>query len=211
MSELPAGPADGLGGQLAWGRSPALLLVDVMRAYSTPGSALCLPERAGRDAVEGCAALLALFRARGLPVLHTRVAYDDLREAGLFLAKVPALAGLVEGSPLGQHEPSVAPAAGEAVVRKHYASAFCGTSLAALLTTLRADTVVIGGLSTSGCVRATATDALQSGFAPFVVADACGDRDPAVHAANLADLQAKYAEVTHVAAVRRHLDATPGP
>jgi len=57
------------------------------------------------------------------------------------------------------------------------------------------DTLVITGLSTSGCVRATALDALQNGFAPFVVREACGDRHPAPHEANLFDLQAKYAEV----------------
>lgn len=57
------------------------------------------------------------------------------------------------------------------------------------------DTLVITGVTTSGCVRATALDALQNGFVPIVVADACGDRDERVQAANLFDLAAKYADV----------------
>ena len=81
------------------------------------------------------------------------------------------------------------------VVSKQYASAFFGTSLAATLSAMRVDTVLVTGFSTSGCVRATATDALQSGFVPIVVADACGDRDARPHEANLFDLSKKYAEV----------------
>lgn len=78
---------------------------------------------------------------------------------------------------------------------KHYASAFAGTSLAAWLTSHRIDTLVIGGFSTSGCVRASALDALQHGFRPMVVREACADRAPGPHEANLFDLDAKYADV----------------
>ena len=80
-----------------------------------------------------------------------------------------------------------------------YASAFVGTSLAASLTAWQVDTCVICGLTTSGCVRATAVDALQHGFVPLVVGDAVGDRDPRPHQASLFDLAAKYAEVVEEA------------
>ena len=72
---------------------------------------------------------------------------------------------------------------------------FFGTSLASTLRAGGIDTVLITGFSTSGCVRATALDALQNGFAPFVVREACGERDVRPQEANLFDLQAKYAEV----------------
>ncbi len=78
---------------------------------------------------------------------------------------------------------------------KQYASAFFGTSLAATLHASGVDTVVVAGVSTSGCVRATATDALQHGFRPIVVRDACADRSALLHESNLADLDAKYADV----------------
>ena len=84
---------------------------------------------------------------------------------------------------------------------KQYASAFSGTSLAATLRVMGVDTVVICGYSTSGCVRATALDALQNGFVPFVVSEACGDRSAEVQSANLFDLQSKYAEVVSLSRV----------
>jgi len=192
------------GGDLGWGTRPALLLIDMMRAYFTTGSPFDLGSRA---AVDGCAALLGAARSVGVPVLHTRVRYAaDLTDGGLFVKKVPALAALAEGAgPLGEFVPGLEPAPGEVVVVKQYASAFFGTSLAATLTATGIDTAVIAGVSTSGCVRATATDAMQHGFRPIVAADACGDRSAAIHDANLSDLAAKYADVTTVADACAHL------
>jgi maleamate amidohydrolase len=81
------------------------------------------------------------------------------------------------------------------VFTKQQASAFFGTGLEDHLRTAGIDTLLIAGVSTSGCIRASALDACQHGFLPFVVREACGDRHPAPHEANLFDLQAKYAEV----------------
>jgi nicotinamidase-related amidase len=91
------------------------------------------------------------------------------------------------------------------VVTKQYASAFFGTTLASQLKALGVDTVLIAGVSTSGCVRATAVDACQHGFVPLVVRDAVGDRHPGPHEANLFDLQAKYAEVVDLEAAAAYL------
>ena len=109
--------------------------------------------------------------------------------------KVPALRCFVKGSPLGDFADGIAPRADETVIVKQYASAFFGTSLASTLTARGVDTVVVTGFSTSGCVRATTLDALQHGFSPFVVREACGERDARPQESNLFDLQAKYAEV----------------
>ena len=198
------------GGTLGWGERPALLLIDMMRAYFTSGSPFDLGSAA---AIEGCAVLLAAAREAGVPVLHTRVRYaPDLADGGLFVRKVPGLAVLAEGAgELGEPVPELAPRPGEVVVVKQYASAFFGTSLAATLTARGTDTVVIAGVSTSGCVRATATDALQHGFAPMVAADACGDRSAAIHDANLADLGAKYADIVTTAAACARLAALNRP
>jgi maleamate amidohydrolase len=193
------------GGTLGWGARPAVLVIDMMRAYFTAGSPFDLRSRA---AVDGCAALLAAARGAGVPVVHTRVRYAaDLTDGGLFVRKVPGLAVLAEGAgELGEFVPELAPAPGEVVVVKQYASGFFGTSLAATLTARGIDTTIIAGVSTSGCVRATATDAMQHGFRPIVAADACGDRTAAIHDANLADLAAKYADVSTVADVRARLE-----
>ena len=185
--------AHGFAGRLGAGERPALLVVDVALAYLDPGS----PLFAGvEEAVASASRVLGAARDAGSPVLHTRVRYTPGGlDGGLFRRKVPALAVFDEGSPLGEPHPSVAPVPGEVVVVKQYASGFFGTSLASTLRALGADTVVIVGLTTSGCVRATAVDALQHGFAPLVVRDAVGDRDARPHEANLLDLQAKYADV----------------
>jgi len=185
------------GARLGWGHRPALLLVDVVRAYVTPGGPLYVGEHGAR-VVANCAALLTGARVGRVPVVFTRVAYTaGLADAGHFGRKVPALGVFAadHGEGLGSIATELTPVAGELVVDKHYASAFFGTSLASTLTALRVDTVVVTGFSTSGCVRASATDAIQHGFAPMVVRQACGDRTTDVHEANLYDLDAKYADV----------------
>ncbi|MFC9971112.1 isochorismatase family protein [Spirillospora sp. NPDC127200] len=196
--------AAGFGGTLPFGGRPAVVVVDVVRAYLDRES----PLYAGvEDAVAAAARLVAAARLRGVPVVFTRVEYGpDGRDGGLFYRKVPALRCFDRGNPLGGFPADPSPAPGETVVVKQYASAFFGTSLAATLTAMRIDTVLLCGLSTSGCVRASAVDALQHGFAPFVVREACGDRDPRPHEASLFDLQAKYAEVVTLETALAALD-----
>ena len=184
---------------LPWGSAPALLQVDFIRAYFEPDAELYMGSRSCLDAA---ARVLASARQAGIPVVHTRVVYDDDgMDGGLFVRKLPALRRFTPGARIGETMPEVAPQPHEIVVTKQYASAFFGTSLATTLTALRVDTVVITGVSTSGCVRATALDALQHGFVPLVVREAVGDRHPQPHEANLFDLQAKYAEVVGEQAV----------
>ncbi|MFD2137772.1 isochorismatase family protein [Novosphingobium resinovorum] len=140
--------------------------------------------------------MTAAAREAGVPVIFTNVVYRaGGKDGGLFYQKVPALEAFLEGSPLGAFPDTLQPRADEVVVTKQYASAFFGTSLAATLTSMGVDSLFITGFSTSGCVRASALDALQNGFVPLVVADACGDRDERPHEANLFDLSKKYAEV----------------
>lgn len=181
-------------GMLLFGERPALLVVDVVVAYLTPGSPLYDP--AFEAALASNERLVAAARAAGMPVIFTNVVYQPGgADGGLFYAKVPALAAFQRGSPMGEFPETLQPLPSETIVSKQYASAFFGTSLASTLSANRIDSLLITGFSTSGCVRATALDALQHGFVPFVVREACGDRHAAPHEANLFDLQAKYAEV----------------
>ena len=114
---------------------------------------------------------------------------------GLFFKKVPALKHFVAGHQMGKFLPELTPEGSDILVTKQYPSAFFGTSLAAMLTAQGVDTLLITGYSTSGCVRASTLDALQNGFIPYVVEDACADRAEGPHTSNLFDLQSKYAEV----------------
>ncbi|WP_433782263.1 isochorismatase family protein [Actinomycetospora sp. CA-101289] len=193
-------------GRVGWGARPAVVVVDLVRAYTAPGGPFFLGSPTVEDA---CAQLVAAARDGGHPVLWTVVRFAaDMGDAGFFAAKVPALACFAEGAPGGWGELTLEPGAGEAVVAKQHASSFAGTSLAATLRARGVDTVVVAGVSTSGCVRATATDASAAGFRPVVVAEACADRTPALHDQNLADLDAKYADVVDLAGAVDRLRAS---
>ena len=170
-----------------------MVAVDIAMAYLDRSS----PLYAGvEDAVASAARVIAAARAAGVPVLHTRVRYQPGgADGGVFRRKVPVAVGVRRGLPAGRAGAVGRAGAGEIVVVKQYASGFFGTSLASTLRSMGVDTVVVVGLTTSGCVRATTLDAMQHGFVPIVVRDAVGDRDPRPHEANLLDLQAKYADV----------------
>lgn len=181
-------------GRLQPGSNPALLIVDVVMAYLTEGSALFMETAAAaRDSI---VRLAGAARAAGAPVLFTNVQYKpDGSDGGVFYRKAPVLKAFVEGSSLCAFPEGLTPREGERVFTKQYPSAFFGTGLADVLHATSIDTLLITGYSTSGCVRASAIDAMQYGFVPLVVREACADRHPAPHEANLFDLQAKYAEV----------------
>jgi maleamate amidohydrolase len=195
----------GFGARIGWGERPAVVVVDVVTAYLDGGP---LTDDAGRfEAARASAArVVDAARAADVPVLFTTVKLAaGGADAGWFAVKVPGLSAFEDGSPYAAFPDAPAPRPGEVVVTKQYASSFFGTSLAATLTAREIDTVVVLGFSTSGCVRATALDALQHGFRPIVVADACGDRAVATHEQNLFDLDAKYADVLAEQAVIDHL------
>jgi maleamate amidohydrolase len=165
----------------------------MVMAYFDTGSPLYA---AVENALDSNVRLAAAARLAGVPVIFTNVVYEPGgANGGLFYLKIPALSVFDKGSPLGAFPDTLQPQADDLVITKQYASAFFGTNLAAVLRGQNIDTLLITGLSTSGCVRATALDAIQYGFAPFVVREACGDRHSAPHEASLFDLQAKYAEV----------------
>lgn len=196
--------AAGFSKRLGWGDTPALLVIDAVQAYTDPASPLYLETAAA--ASSAMAQLLAVARSSGHPIAYSTVAYlPDLSDAGHFAGKVPALRVFAGDSPLRRWPACLQPLSPDWIVTKQYASAFFGTSLASWLAVRRVDTTVICGFSTSGCVRATALDALQSGFRPMVVREAVADRDTGPHEANLFDLEAKYADVVSLEEAVRHL------
>ncbi|MFT3967231.1 MAG: isochorismatase family protein [Sphingobium sp.] len=190
----------GFGGRLAVGRKAALVIVDVVMAYIDPACHLYAGTLC-EQALTANERLAAAARDAGVPVIFTNVAYaKGGMDGGQFFRKVPALRAFEPGSPFAAFPPTLQPRPGELVVTKQYPSAFFATHLASTLHAAGVDTVFLTGYSTSGCVRASALDALCHGFAPFVVREACGDRDPRPHEQNLFDMQAKMAEVVSEAA-----------
>jgi maleamate amidohydrolase len=189
---------------MGFGRAPAIIVVDFIRAYTEPGSPLYAP--AVVDAVKATVPLLKAAREKGVPIVYTRVIYHQSgADGGLFVRKVPALRRMVEGEPLAEIVPELPPAADDVILIKQYASSFFGTSLAAMLTARGVDTLIITGCSTSGCVRATAVDAMQNGFRPIVPRECVGDRHDGPHEANLFDINAKYGDVVPLSDVMSQL------
>jgi maleamate amidohydrolase len=178
-----------------WGTRPALILVDFARAYYEPDSPLyggegCITAR------DNAARLLACARQTGTPVIFTEVRYaPGGADGGVFFRKAPPLKVMEWGNPLGDLVEGLERRDDEIMVTKQYPSAFFGTSLAATLTAMKVDTVLLTGLTTSGCVRASCIDAMSHGFVTLVVSDAVGDRAEGPHEANLFDMSAKYADL----------------
>lgn len=185
--------AAGFGGELGFGKTPALLVIDMCMAYLDPTAPLYAGVEEEAKQIER---LLQAFRGARRPVIHTRVEYvPGGADGGLFYKKISALKCFDKGNPFADPPKELQPDDGEVIVTKQYASAYFGTSLSSTLLALGCDAVVLTGVSTSGCVRASALDTIQNGFIPLVVEDACGDRDKAIHKANMFDLQAKYADL----------------
>ena len=190
-------------GNLGFGAKPALILVDFVQAYFDRNSPLYA---AVEDALASALRVRAAARAARLPVFYTNVVYrEGGTDGGVFYRKVPALEVFVQGNPLGAWPEGLEPGEDEFVISKQYPSAFFGTSLDATLTDRGIDTLIITGLTTSGCIRATCVDAVSHGFIPIVVADACGDRHASPHEANLFDMNAKYADVVDEITVMDYL------
>jgi maleamate amidohydrolase len=193
MTELDIYRRQNFGNSSGFGRRAALLIVDFVNGFADPahfgGGNIT-------EAIDRTVELLARFRDWRLPVAHTRVVYaDDGSDAGVFALKTPNLLKLTENAAISQIVPALAPRPGEHVIRKIQPSAFFGTDLAPWLTFHGADTVVVAGCTTSGCVRASVVDAMSHNFRTVVIRDCVGDRALAPHEANLFDMAQKYADV----------------
>ncbi|MEU5884009.1 isochorismatase family protein [Spirillospora sp. NPDC047279] len=196
----------GFNQRLGFGARPALVVVDFVKAYLMPGN----PLYAGVEpALAAAVTLVDAARSAGIPVIYTVVHYERGTEGGPFFRKVAALQNFVGDTEAGEICDELAPRPGDPVIRKRFASAFFDTDLKQRLDDLGADSVLVSGLSTSGCVRATALDAVQSGLIPIVVREAVGDRAAGPHDAALFDLDAKYADVVGLDEVLTYLRDLP--
>lgn len=181
--------------RLGFGRKPAVIVIDFLKGYTTEGAPLYAPGVV--KAVAQTPELLDVARSKNIPIIHTQVRYTppDYADGGVWTIKAPVLKDLVEGNPSAEFCDEVIPKSGEVVITKQYASAFFGTSLIATLNAMNIDTLIITGCTTSGCIRATAVDALQHGLRTMVVRECVGDRHDDPHEANLFDIDAKYGDV----------------
>lgn len=204
MSEdLGENYARAYGGRLGFGKRPALILIDLVLGYFDKECDLWAD---CDDALQSAIRLRDAARAAGIPVIYTNVVYHPKAlDGGRFFQKALPLRHFLRGSKWGEWAPGLTPSEDELVISKQYASVFFGTSLASTLTTMGIDTVILTGVSTSGCVRASCVDANSHGFIPIIPREAVGDRHPAPHEANLFDMNAKYGDVVSEAETLQYL------
>jgi nicotinamidase-related amidase len=212
---MTSGPQDeaffrqrGFGLKIGFGERPALIVIDMINAFTNPDMML------GADLDRQIAAtnpLLAAAHARGIPVILSTVMYDeaDVRDAGIWALKQKGVVTLKAGTENVLVDARLERRPDDILLVKKYASCFFGTDLVPKLMSRRVDTLIITGCTTSGCVRATAVDAVQNGLRPMVVREAVGDRSAAAHEQSLFDLNAKYADVVSLEDTLQYL-ATVG-
>ncbi len=182
-----------LGQSVEVGEHPAVLVVDFNCGFTDPASSIGADMTAE---VEATRRVLDAARAVGYPVVFTTIGYEtNLKDAGIWLQKMPGLGELKIGERWVEIDPRLERREEETVVLKKGPSAFFGTNLVSIFVSLGVDTVILCGATTSGCIRATAIDLLQYGFPTLVPRECVADRARAPHEANLFDIQAKYADV----------------
>ena len=198
----------GFAARVGFGARPALLVIDIIRAFTDLRSPLASNLD---DQVSAIRTVLAAARERDIPVIFSTVAYDaELQEAGIWIRKIPSNSWLVEGSEWVELDARLDRRPREMLLVKKYASCFFGTDLAARLVSRQVDTLLITGCTTSGCVRATAVDACSLGLHTIVVQEAVGDRAELPHIANLFDIDAKYGDVVDLQDALGYLERLPG-
>ena len=181
---------------------PALVVVDMIRGFTDPQ---CPLGTHCPEVVSANLQLLQAFRHKGLPIFFTTVVYHHTHQAAVFRRKVPALNVLQAESLWVDVDPQLGRRDSEPLIEKQWASAFHKTDLEQQLKSLGVDSIVVTGLTTSGCVRATAVDGLQNELQVVIAEEAVGDGNQQAHSANLFDLNAKYADVQSVSWVLKQL------
>jgi nicotinamidase-related amidase len=184
----------GFGLRIGFGERPALIVIDMLKAFTNPDMML------GANLDNEIAAIKPLLKAahdRKIPVIFSTVIYEDadLKDAGIWALKQKGVVTLKKGTDGIEVDDRLEFGKSDTLLVKKYASCFFGTDLVSRLMAHNVDTLIITGCTTSGCVRATAVDACQTGFRPVVVREAVGDRSAAAHDQSLFDLNAKYADV----------------
>ena len=193
------------GTKLGFGGKPALILIDFCYGCTDPDMPIGFDQS---EAINNSRLVLEAARKKKIPVIFLTVGYEEGGiDGGTFVEKIPALKSQRMGTRAAEIDERLMPHPGEPVILKKYPSGFFGTNLHSLLTTLGVDTTLLVGNSTSGCVRATAIDAISSGFRNMVLPECVADRDQQVHENNLFDIGAKYADLVSVEEVTAYIEA----
>ena len=184
----------GFAKNIGFGKKPIILVIDMLNAFTNAS----LPLGTNQDSqLKVMSKILSLARKNNIPIYFTAVIYEDkdLSDAGLWFKKIKGLSTLRIGTREVEIDDRLERRQDEPIIIKKYASAFFGTDLISRINSQGIDTIILMGCTTSGCIRATAVDAIQLGLHPIIVEDAVSDRSENAHKQSLFDMQAKYADV----------------
>jgi maleamate amidohydrolase len=184
----------GFGQTIGFGEKPAVIVLDMLNAFTNEKLPLGTDQSAQIKVINK---VLKVARQRAIHILFITIYYDehDLADAGIWFRKMKGLETLKRGTYEVEIDSRIERLENEPVIRKKFASAFFGTDLLTRLINLSIDTLILMGCTTSGCVRATAVDAVQYGFRPVVVEDAVCDRSEKAHKQSIHDLENKYSDL----------------
>jgi len=194
----------GFAGRTGFGDHPALLVIDMGRAWTDPASPIGTDYG---DMIDRIATVLEHARRAKVPIFYTTMQFPPTKAdvEGVYCQKYTNLPK-IKGEQWSRIADRIAPSDDDTVVWKHRPSALYGTTLLSQLNELRVDTVLITGVSTSGCVRSTAEDSFNAGLRTVVIRDCVGDRSPAAHEANMIDIDNRYADVVDRSVVEEYLN-----
>lgn len=182
------------------GDRPAVLVVDMSEAFVRDEHPTGWAAT-GDPCAEQIARLLEAARRRRLPVIYTTTRQLLLEpEVGGWLRgrKGPSMFPLDDPDRAHRIVPEIAPVEGEPVVEKPKPSAFFATQLQAMLVYLRVDSVIVTGMTTSGCVRATVNDAFMNNYRVTVPVECVADRSQLSHRVELFDMGSKYCDIVSI-------------
>lgn len=186
----------GFGNRIGFGGRPALILVDFIKGCTDPTLPLGFEQS---KEIEQTNRLRELFYQQEFPVIYSTVVYNNPEMEGKwFLKKVPNLKRNVRNSVFTEIDERLLPQPRDLVIEKNFASIFSGTNLASILSSLKVDTIILTGNSTSGCIRASCVDGMSHGFRTIVVRECVADRDETIHQVSLFDMDSKYGDVVGI-------------
>ncbi len=190
---------------VGYGERPAVLVVDFQKSMHKMRSA----ESDMGPEIEATRVILDKAREKKIPIVYTVTGYDENNfDGGLWTKKMPCLAGWRPGSEDCELDDRLGyvPNPLENIVVKKYCSSFLCTGLASFLTAKQIDTLIICGCSTSGCIRATTTDAMCNGFRAILPRECINDATPITHEVNLLDMDTRFCDVVHMQSVLDYFD-----
>ena len=196
--------------RFGFGRMPALINIDLQKAYTCVGEFATAYETDPKQ-LDYVNQLAKEFRSKGFPVVWTYVAYMESGEdCGIWGTRTntpDSLQNIKVGSRRSEFDDRLEiDRQRDIIVNKRMASAFFETNLGSVFSFHGVDTVVVTGGSTSGCVRATVVDSLSRSYRTVVPEECVADKHESPHYANLYDMALKYADVLPVAKVIAFLE-----